>query len=142
MADRIHWHNPVNRFQARMKDILEIQTGVKPMTLEKYRRPVLFYVLSTAIPWAFWFAAACLSHISHTNQLLATAVGVLGVVGLLGPTVIAFWMIWPHADLRSDLMQRLIGLKGESPGARLIEPKAMELMFFDVLIINQLPCVS
>lgn len=28
-----------------MKDILEIQTGVKPMTLENYRHPVLLYVL-------------------------------------------------------------------------------------------------
>jgi membrane protease YdiL (CAAX protease family) len=98
-----------------MKDILEIQTGVKPMTLEKYHHPVLFYVLSTAIPWAFWFAAAYLSHITPTNQVLATSVGVLGVVGLLGPTMVAFWLIWPHADLRSDLKQRLIGLKGVRP---------------------------
>ena len=81
------------------------------MPLEKYRHPVLFYVLATAIPWAFWFAAAYLSHITPTNQLLATAVGVLGVVGLLGPTIIAFWMIWPQADLRNDLARRMIGLK-------------------------------
>lgn len=85
------------------------------MPLEKYRHPVLFYVLATAIPWAFWFSAAYLSHITPTNQLLATAVGVLGVVGLLGPTVIAFWMIWPHADLRNDLVRRMIGLKGVRP---------------------------
>lgn len=85
------------------------------MSLEKYRHPILFYVLATAIPWAFWFAAAYLSHITPTNQFLATAVGVLGVVGLLGPTVIAFWMIWPHADLRNDLVRRMIGLKGVRP---------------------------
>jgi membrane protease YdiL (CAAX protease family) len=85
------------------------------MTLEKYRHPVLFYVLATAIPWAFWFAAAYLSHITPTSQALAAAVGVLGVAGLMGPTVIAFWMIWPHADLRSDLMRRMIGLKGVRP---------------------------
>lgn len=85
------------------------------MHLEKYRHPILFYVLATAIPWAFWFAAAYLSHITPTNQFLATAVGVLGVVGLLGPTVIAFWMIWPHADLRNDLVRRMIGLKGVRP---------------------------
>lgn len=85
------------------------------MTLEKYRHPVLFYFLATAIPWGFWFAAAQLSHITPTNQLLATAVGVLGVAGLLGSTVIAFSMIWPHGDLRRDLMQRMIGLKGVRP---------------------------
>ncbi|HUT19592.1 MAG TPA: CPBP family intramembrane glutamic endopeptidase [Anaerolineae bacterium] len=85
------------------------------MTLEKYRHPVLFYVLSTAVPWAFWGVAAYLSHISPTSQVLATAVGVLGVAGLLAPTVIAFWLIWPHADLRRDLRRRMIGLKGVRP---------------------------
>ncbi len=85
------------------------------MTIEKYRRPVLFYGLSTAIPWAFWFAAAYLSHITPTNQYLAAAVGVLGVVGLLAPTLVAFQMIWPHADLRADLKRRMIGIKGVRP---------------------------
>jgi hypothetical protein len=59
------------------------------MIIEKYRHPFLFYVLSTAIPWALWFAAAYLSHIEPTNQLLATAAGVLGVAGLLAPTACA-----------------------------------------------------
>ena len=85
------------------------------MTLGKYRHPFLFYGLSTAVPWAFWFAAAYLSHISPTNEFLATAVGVLGIVGLLGPTLIAFWMIWPHPDLRDDLKRRMIGLRGVRP---------------------------
>ena len=85
------------------------------MTIEKYRHPVLFYGLSTAIPWTFWFAAAYVSHITPTNQYFAVAVGFLGVVGLLGPTVIAFRLIWPHFDLRNDLKRRLIGLKGVRP---------------------------
>ncbi len=85
------------------------------MTIEKYSRPVVFFGLSTAIPWAFWFAAAYLSHITPTNQYLAAAVGVLGVVGLLAPTLVAFRMIWPHADLRADLKRRLVGIKGVSP---------------------------
>jgi len=54
------------------------------MIIEKYRHPVLFYGLSTAIPWAFWFAAAYLSHLT-ASQTLAVAVSVLGVVGLLAP---------------------------------------------------------
>lgn len=85
------------------------------MNIEKYRHPILFYGLSTAIPWAFWFAAAYLSHITPTNQHLATAVGVLGVVGLLAPTLVAFQMIWPHADLRADLKRRVIGIKDVRP---------------------------
>jgi len=36
-------------------------------------------------------------------------------MGLFGPTLIAFRMIWPHADLRADLKRRIIGLKGVRP---------------------------
>lgn len=81
-------------------------------TIERYRHPFLFYGLSTAIPWAFWFTAAYLSHVTPTNPTLAMAVGILGVVGLLAPTFIAFWMIWPHTDLRADVMRRMIRVKG------------------------------
>jgi len=82
------------------------------MIISQYRHPVLFYGLSTAIPWAFWFGAAYASHITPTNDFWGAVVGTLGVLGLLGPTVIAFAMIWPHAEMREDLKQRLIGLKG------------------------------
>lgn len=85
------------------------------MTIERYRHPVLFYGLSTVIPWMFWFAAAYLSHITPPNQTIALAVGILGVVGLLAPTVIAFWMIWPDADLRADVMRRLVRVEGVRP---------------------------
>ena len=85
------------------------------MSIEKYRHPFLFYGLSTAIPWAFWFAAAYVSHITPTNQFIGVAVGILGVIGLLGPTVIALWMIWPHSDLRYDIRRRIIGFRGIRP---------------------------
>lgn len=85
------------------------------MMIERYRHPILFYGLSTAIPWAFWFGAAYVSHITPTNPLLDTVVGVLGVVGLLAPTVIAFWMIWPYADLWQDLKRRLFRIQDVRP---------------------------
>jgi len=85
------------------------------MSIGKYSHPVLFYALATAVPWTFWFAAAYVSQITPTNQFLATAVGVLGVMGLFGPMLIAFWMIWPYPDLRADLKRRIIGLRGVRP---------------------------
>jgi hypothetical protein len=85
------------------------------MSINRYRHPFLFYGLSTAIPWAFWFAAAYVSRITPTSDRLGAAVGILGVLGLLGPTVVAFWMIWPHPDMREDLKRRLIGLRGIKP---------------------------
>jgi hypothetical protein len=44
------------------------------MSIERYRHPVLFYGLSTAIPWAFWFAAAYCSRIEPSTPFLAVAV--------------------------------------------------------------------
>jgi len=85
------------------------------MTIEKYHRPLLFYILATAIPWSFWLAAAYLSHITPTNQYLRAAVGILGVIGLFAPMFIAFRLIWPDAEMRKDLKSRIIGLKGVKP---------------------------
>lgn len=84
-------------------------------TIEKYRHPVLFYSLSTAIPWTFWFAAAYLSHITPTNQFLAAAVSFLGIVGLFAPALIAFRMIWSDPDLRNDLRRRIFALEAIRP---------------------------
>jgi len=85
------------------------------MTIEKYHRPLLFYILATAVPWSFWLAAAYLSHITPTNQYLKAAVGILGVIGLFAPMFIAFRLIWPDAEMRRDLKSRIIGLKGVKP---------------------------
>ena len=85
------------------------------MTIERYRHPYLFYGLSTVIPWVLWFAAAYLSHLTPTNQSLAVAVSVLGVAGLLAPTIIAIRMIWPDPLLRADIKRRLFTLKGVQP---------------------------
>jgi len=85
------------------------------MTIEKYRHPFRFYGLVTLVTWAFWFVAAYLSHITPANQLLAQTVGSLSLLGLLCPALIAFSMIWPDHDLRSDVKNRLIGLTGVQP---------------------------
>jgi CAAX protease family protein len=85
------------------------------MTIEKYCHPAIFYSLSTAIPWAFWFAAAYVSHITPMNQVLAATVSFLLVVGLLAPALIAFWMMWPDPDLRNDLRRRMFSLKAIRP---------------------------
>ncbi|HLP30479.1 MAG TPA: CPBP family intramembrane glutamic endopeptidase [Geothrix sp.] len=85
------------------------------MTIEKYRHPFVFYGLATAIPWAFWFAAAWVSHLTPAGPMLALAAGLLGILGLLAPTLIALRMIWPDRSMRADLMGRLVGLQGVKP---------------------------
>lgn len=89
--------------------LAERRTGV---SIDYYRRPLLFYGLSTAVPWAFWFGAAYASRVTPTNETLSAIVGILGVLGLLGPTVVAFSLIWPDPIMREDLKRRIIGLQG------------------------------
>lgn len=85
------------------------------MSIESYGKPVKFYALSTLIPWAFWFATAYISHLTPSRPVYGMLIGILGVLGLIGSAVVAFWMIWPHADLRRDLKARLIGFRGVKP---------------------------
>lgn len=99
-------------------DVVALQRepqGSPTSEIEKYRHPILFYSLSTAIPWAFWFAAAYVSHITPTNKFLALTVSLLLVAGLLAPALVAFAMMWPDPDLRNDLKRRMFSLRAVRP---------------------------
>lgn len=85
------------------------------MTIEKYRHPVRFYSLSIIIPWLCWFTAAYLSHITPGSSLLLTISSLLGLLGLVAPMIIAFAMMLPDPELRSDLYNRLFSLEKIKP---------------------------
>ena len=86
------------------------------MNIEKYRHPVVFYVLSTVIPWSFWFLAAYLSHMASITPFIKLSITVLLIVGLCAPAAIAFLMIGANPSLRSDLKTRFFNLKQIRPG--------------------------
>lgn len=81
------------------------------MTINEYKHPVRFYFLCTLIPWAFWFTAAYYSHLPVENSSYATLSGILGVIGLASPTIIAFLMMYANPALRHDLWKRLFTFK-------------------------------
>lgn len=85
------------------------------MIVEKYRRPVLFYGLSTAISWMFWFVAAYVSHITPVKSLYISIASVLGFIGLLSPMIVAFIIIFSDIDLRNDLLKRFFNFKTVKP---------------------------
>ena len=85
------------------------------MSVEKYRHPILFYSLSTAIPWMFWFQAAALSHTTSRNTPYAITGNILGIIGLFSPMVIAFVMMSRDADLRHDLFGRFFNFSALKP---------------------------
>lgn len=74
--------------------------------IEKYKHPILFYCLATVIPWAFWFVAGFISHITpHSNHYLEIA-SVTAFIGLMGPVSVAYWLIRKNPELRSDVYRR------------------------------------
>ena len=60
------------------------------MIIEKYRRPVFFYTVSTATAWGFWFIAAYLSHQTPAREAYIWSQSALGFAGLVSPMVVAF----------------------------------------------------
>ncbi|PKL18518.1 MAG: CPBP family intramembrane metalloprotease domain-containing protein [Spirochaetae bacterium HGW-Spirochaetae-5] len=85
------------------------------MNINKYRHLFLFYFLATVIPWVLWFTAAYLSHITPAKNSYAVAGGILGIIGLTCPMIIAFCMMMPDPDLRRDLFQRIFNISRVKP---------------------------
>lgn len=85
------------------------------MHIREYRHPVLFYGLATIIPWAFWFAAAYLSHITPEKNIHVIARSILSIVGLFSPMIIAFIMMLSDSELKKDLWSRIFNYKSVKP---------------------------
>jgi len=81
------------------------------MSITNYKHPVHFYFLSTIIPWIFWFIAAHLSHITPSNNIYAVSGGILCLLGLVSPMVIAFFMMGSDPNLRNDFFHRIFSFK-------------------------------
>jgi membrane protease YdiL (CAAX protease family) len=85
------------------------------MTIDKYQHPFRFYSLSIIIPWICWFVAAYLSHLTPSSSIYISIASLLGIIGLVSPMVIAFSMMLPDPELRSDLFNRLFTFKKIKP---------------------------
>jgi hypothetical protein len=85
------------------------------MTIDKYQHPFRFYSLSLIIPWICWFVAAYLSHLTPSSSIYISIASLLGIIGLVSPMVIAFSMMLPDPELRSDLFNRLFTFKKIKP---------------------------
>ncbi len=80
-----------------------------------YKKPGLFYLLSTILPWTFWFAAGYISHLpSDSDQNMNIAI-TLALVGLVSPMIVAFLLMNRNPDLRNDFYQRLFNFRSINP---------------------------
>ncbi|MCF8360844.1 MAG: CPBP family intramembrane metalloprotease [Prolixibacteraceae bacterium] len=104
-----------------------MNTTEQKTIMRKYKRPFLFYLLSTAIPWSLWFLAGYFSHIEPFTKTLEWAVGICSILGLAAPAVIALLFMLPHKELRTDLLGRFFNFKN-------IKGKYIFITFFIMLI--------
>ncbi|MCU0459917.1 MAG: CPBP family intramembrane metalloprotease [Bacteroidales bacterium] len=89
---------------------METDTKTKQI-IKKYDKPLLFYILSIAIPWALWFLSAYLSHRTPFTRTMETLTGITSFTGLLAPFIIALWLILPVKELREDFLSRFFNFK-------------------------------
>jgi len=83
--------------------------------IEKYKHPILFYFLATIIPWAFWFAAGSISHMTpHSDRYLEIA-SVTAFIGLLGPVLVSTWLVRNDPGLRADIYGRFFNFRTIKP---------------------------
>lgn len=79
------------------------------MNITHYKKTYLFYILSCAIPWALWTTAGYLSYKpAYTSELIS---GILSLLGLLAPLIIALFLILPNKDLKEDFFGRFFNFR-------------------------------
>ena len=83
--------------------------------MKLYNKPLLFYILSTAIPWLFWGVAAYISHLETQPEPNNLSSSIIGFIGLISPMAIAFWLMKRERTLKKDLFPRLFNFKSIKP---------------------------
>jgi len=83
--------------------------------ITNYKKPGLFYLLSTILPWTFWFAAGYISHLTPNEERNMNIAIMLALIGLVSPMIIAFWLLNRNSDLRKDFISRFFNFKSIKP---------------------------
>ncbi len=84
-------------------------------TIQEFNSPILFYTLSTLIPWSFWFIAGYISWITPFQNKFLQIASLLSFVGLLTPLIVVCVLTAKHKLLRKDITRRFFNFKGIKP---------------------------
>lgn len=82
------------------------------MILEKYNKTLRFYSLSLILPWIFWFIAAYLSHLDNQSLSIRISQIMFGILGLISPIFVAFFLISKDPELVNDVKTRFLRIAG------------------------------
>lgn len=81
------------------------------MKTKTFNQPVLFYSLSTTIPWGLWLLAAYISHHSPATKTLTNLSSVIAFIGLLAPLAITLYMASAKPALWNDIRKRIFNFR-------------------------------
>lgn len=95
--------------------------------IKRYKSPLGFYVLSTAIPWSLWLLAGYTSRLEPYSYQLEWITGILSFAGLAGPLLVSLLFIMPNQELRNDFFGRLFNF-------RFMEAQYILVAFFLMLV--------
>lgn len=82
------------------------------MNIKMYKNPVLFFSLSTALPWALWFIAGYISHIEPGSVFLVNLSSLVAFLGLITPITVTLFLAKGNKELANDLLSRFFNFKG------------------------------
>lgn len=83
--------------------------------IRHYKNPALFFILSTLIPWAFWFAAGYISWITPYQDKYLSIASILACIGLFTPLVVVWGMTIGDQKLRKDILKRFFNFRDIKP---------------------------
>ncbi len=83
--------------------------------ISNYKKPGLFYLLSTILPWTFWFTAGYISHLPSNAERNMNIAIMLALVGLVSPMIVAFLLLNRNPDLRRDFYRRFFNFRDINP---------------------------
>jgi hypothetical protein len=99
--------------------------------IKQYNKTIQFYGLSLVIPWLLWTIAAIISHLSYSSDILTMLQGVLGIMGLIAPMLVAAYLFFSNQELFDDLKQRIFKVKNANPVYTLL---AITLIFSSIVL--------
>lgn len=93
----------------------KLKTNTDNITISRYKRPALFFILSTLISWVFWFVAGEVSWITPYQEKYLQFASLLACIGLFAPLGVAYWMTYKDRELQRDIWKRFFNFKDVKP---------------------------
>jgi len=81
------------------------------MNIKIYKKPGLFFKLSTVLPWTLWFIAAYISHAEPGIDHLTNISSIVALLGLIAPIGVTVFLAKDNKELRKDMSGRFFNFK-------------------------------